>query len=238
MDACVHPSIHFCNDLMSMHHAPSPALVCRVGGGRTSHNVCWTFCGPGNFPILHEDYFLGFWLWCDILIVFAHGNIKRWTHISMSRSTSFNRLFLLSTLVMLPLQNPPWGYAVSIKQSPPPAQNINISCTLSTSCCLVKVHNSVDLDFSQMSSSCWLWSLNLYCKHTSHLTTTNAAFTTFPDGLTAPDAGYQKHGVKRTKDHRLIKDLSWLLLESWCFTANSNHLLIMYINHSLSGTFT
>lgn len=29
----MHPSIHFCNDLMSVHHAPSPALVCRVGGG-------------------------------------------------------------------------------------------------------------------------------------------------------------------------------------------------------------
>lgn len=94
LDACIHS---FISTMIYWACTVPPALHwfagVGLGGGGISHKVCWTFRGPGNFPTLRKDCFLGFWVWCDILIIFTDENIKGWTHTSMSRSTSFNKLF-------------------------------------------------------------------------------------------------------------------------------------------------
>lgn len=135
--------------------------------GTLSHNVCWTLSCPGNFSTLHKDYFLGFQLCCDILIIFADENIK--THQEAPSQT-----FISSIPAKLLLQNPSWGYT-TFTTFPVYKNNLHYNARITQhQLCIVDFlpphrRASVELDFSQMSCSCWLQSLNLYNKHTSLL---------------------------------------------------------------------
>ena len=63
----------------TIHRAlPLHRVLCWFVGGESWENqdsVCFAFSYPGDFSTFLEDYFLGFQLYCDVLI-FADETIK------------------------------------------------------------------------------------------------------------------------------------------------------------------
>lgn len=93
-------------------HSMHPTLLnCRGSGwGELVTVFSGFFCCPGNFSTLYEDYFLGSWLSCDILIMFIDTNIKGWTqkHIKEHFDKLLSHVSQWCSHCKLP-----WGYAMS-----------------------------------------------------------------------------------------------------------------------------